>query len=276
MSRSSRKGFTLIELLVVIAIIAILAAILFPVFSKAREKARQAACLSNIKQMSLGIIMYTQDYDETFPPVSAIESSEFPLGDAGLSDNAAPWNWPWQQLIYPYTQNAQIMWCPSGPDTYNAKWVCWYNYGANVNILGFAIPGGYESVDGPIYDQNIHTDASVQSPADKYMVMDCGGYEAIWYHGVIGAWGWRYIPGMGSIPGSVKKADLSWSGISWPSDWTNGRHSGGINIGFADGHAKFKTAGQIWSESQATIYNHEHKGDSGFVAKTPDPWQAGF
>ncbi|PIY51745.1 MAG: hypothetical protein COZ06_04120, partial [Armatimonadetes bacterium CG_4_10_14_3_um_filter_66_18] len=63
--RTVRRGFTLIELLVVIAIIAILAAILFPVFAKAREKARQTACLSNLKQLGLSIIMYANDYDET-------------------------------------------------------------------------------------------------------------------------------------------------------------------------------------------------------------------
>lgn len=61
------KGFTLIELLVVIAIIAILAAILFPVFARAREKARQTSCLSNLKQLALGVLMYTQDYDEILP-----------------------------------------------------------------------------------------------------------------------------------------------------------------------------------------------------------------
>jgi prepilin-type N-terminal cleavage/methylation domain-containing protein/prepilin-type processing-associated H-X9-DG protein len=63
-----RRGFTLIELLVVIAIIAILAAILFPVFAQAREKGRQAVCLSNLKQMALGMRMYVQDYDELYPP----------------------------------------------------------------------------------------------------------------------------------------------------------------------------------------------------------------
>ena len=62
-----KKAFTLIELLVVIAIIAILAAILFPVFAQAREKARQTSCLSNLKQIGLGLMMYTQDYDETYP-----------------------------------------------------------------------------------------------------------------------------------------------------------------------------------------------------------------
>src|SRR5207302_5942836 len=65
--RSSRTAFTLIELLVVIAIIAILAAILFPVFAQAREKARQANCLSNFKQIGLGVMMYVQDWDETYP-----------------------------------------------------------------------------------------------------------------------------------------------------------------------------------------------------------------
>ena len=64
----SRKGFTLIELLVVIAILAILAAILFPVFAKAREKARQSMCVNNVRQLALGVLMYAQDWDETLPP----------------------------------------------------------------------------------------------------------------------------------------------------------------------------------------------------------------
>jgi len=67
-NRSQARGFTLIELLVVIAIIAILAAIIFPVFAKAREKARATACVSNVKQLGMGWMMYVQDYDETYPP----------------------------------------------------------------------------------------------------------------------------------------------------------------------------------------------------------------
>ncbi len=96
-----RRGFTLIELLVVIAIIAILAAILFPVFAKAREKARQSACLSNVKQITLAMLMYAQDYDEIVP-----RCSQWVPGWPGYV-------YKWPQLIYPYTSNVQIMSCPS-------------------------------------------------------------------------------------------------------------------------------------------------------------------
>src|SRR5580658_7657312 len=92
-----KKGFTLIELLVVIAIIAILAAILFPVFAKAREKARQTACLSNEKQLGLAEMQYTQDYDETFPSTN----------DYGTG---------WAKTIYPYVKSLGVFACPD--DTY--------------------------------------------------------------------------------------------------------------------------------------------------------------
>lgn len=95
-----RTGFTLIELLVVIAIIAILAAILFPVFAKAREKARQAACMSNQKQIGLAWLQYAQDNDETVVPSTAMGTS------------AAP-NFSWPVCINPYTKSLQILSCPS-------------------------------------------------------------------------------------------------------------------------------------------------------------------
>jgi prepilin-type N-terminal cleavage/methylation domain-containing protein/prepilin-type processing-associated H-X9-DG protein len=97
-SRRQRLGFTLIELLVVIAIIAILAAILFPVFAQARAKARQAACLSNSKQLGLALYMYAQDYDETLPPET------FNYDD----DNQTVY-----ALVQPYTKNLEIWTCPS-------------------------------------------------------------------------------------------------------------------------------------------------------------------
>ena len=83
----SRRGFTLIELLVVIAIIAILAAILFPVFAKAREKARQASCLSNVKQMCLALMQYAQDYDETLPQGQEVSWSGVAVPGSGFFGN---------------------------------------------------------------------------------------------------------------------------------------------------------------------------------------------
>lgn len=102
--KSRRAGFTLIELLVVIAIIAILAAILFPVFAQAREKARQTTCLSNLRQMGLGFRMYTQDYDETFPLVNfsywAIQPNMF-------------------KAVDPYVKNKRIWYCPNYMSRYS-------------------------------------------------------------------------------------------------------------------------------------------------------------
>ena len=107
-----RKGFTLIELLVVIAIIAILAAILFPVFARAREKARQTSCLSNVKQLVLGAQMYSQDYDEEVMPCYVVGTGY------------------WNNLIEPYVKNTQIFRCPSNQTAYSG-------YGHNHCNLGY-------------------------------------------------------------------------------------------------------------------------------------------
>jgi len=101
----NHRAFTLIELLVVIAIIAILAAILFPVFAQARAKARQAACLSNMKQIGLAVAMYVQDYDETYPPSQNNPPSPPAPANAVIS---------WPTMIYPYVKNEGIFVCPAG------------------------------------------------------------------------------------------------------------------------------------------------------------------
>ena len=119
LSVKKRDGFTLIELLVVIAIIAILAAMLFPVFGRAREKARTASCQSNEKQISLGIMMYAQDYDET------------PCPSRSNQDVV------WTALVKPYVKNDQVFICPSAIDSrYGEVWSDrgWLSIGLNRNL----------------------------------------------------------------------------------------------------------------------------------------------
>lgn len=121
--QKNSRGFTLIELLVVIAIIAILAAILFPVFARARENARRASCQSNEKQMALGIMMYVQDYDEKFPM------------HWGYNQGGVVYSWP--VTTQPYTKSKQLYFCPS--DTFhnsaNAISTANVSYGYNYNWL---------------------------------------------------------------------------------------------------------------------------------------------
>jgi prepilin-type N-terminal cleavage/methylation domain-containing protein/prepilin-type processing-associated H-X9-DG protein len=102
--KGAKSAFTLIELLVVIAIIAILAAILFPVFARARENARRASCMSNLKQISLGVMQYTQDYDERMP-------SNY----VKLTSSGSQIRW-WADLIQPYVKSYQVFVCPSDTD----------------------------------------------------------------------------------------------------------------------------------------------------------------
>ena len=131
-----RKGFTLIELLVVIAIIAILAAILFPVFAKAREKARQSSCLSNVKQLTLGLMQYVQDYDEKFPGRYAV--TVYP--DYVYTGQR------WDNVIMPYVKNTQVKECPSRQSTseidygYNTVSTNGYPLGTGATLAGIDKP----------------------------------------------------------------------------------------------------------------------------------------
>ncbi|NSW58243.1 MAG: DUF1559 domain-containing protein [Armatimonadetes bacterium] len=139
----SRRGFTLIELLVVIAIIAILAAILFPVFARAREKARQSSCSSNAKQLALGHLMYVQDYDEMF-------------SGRGKTGGVVP-DRSWMKLIEPYIKNTQIFICPSdsGPHAWRDGTS---SYGINCRAIG---------ADSPCYRL-----ADLTKPAETALLQD--------------------------------------------------------------------------------------------------------
>jgi prepilin-type N-terminal cleavage/methylation domain-containing protein/prepilin-type processing-associated H-X9-DG protein len=118
-----KRGFTLIELLVVIAIIAILAAILFPVFAKAREKARQSSCLSNNKQLGLAVMQYAQDFDERLPRTY-------------FSPPSPPGNQHWAMVVAPYIKNVQVFDCPSYNFKWNGLWSEQMSYGFNIFFEG--------------------------------------------------------------------------------------------------------------------------------------------
>ena len=152
------RGFTLIELLVVIAIIAILAAILFPVFAKAREKARQASCLSNLKQVSLAQLMYIQDYDEMLLYAWIWNT------DLGTATHPVYWF----DVIQPYMKNVQALKCPSAPQTADKV----TDYGRNQQHLPYRLPGATISL------------GMIQRPAEVLML--CDAFPTV-------GWKWRFV-----------------------------------------------------------------------------------
>jgi prepilin-type N-terminal cleavage/methylation domain-containing protein len=185
-----RGGFTLIELLVVIAIIAILAAILFPVFARARERARVTSCLSNMKQCALATLMYLQDYDDTFPRVPNV-------ADAYLHPNQPlekqGWLY-WAQMVQPYIKNQRILACPSDngipgiapwPNTPLWQWNgALTSYWQNYILCGHAGAIDPRTKKAQNTMGNAVTLAAVPAPAD------CGlNYEIwLWHNNSYNAW----------------------------------------------------------------------------------------
>jgi len=227
-----KSGFTLIELLVVIAIISILAAILFPVFARARESARRASCLSNLKQIGLGVMMYTQDYDEKYP--RAIQKNEQVLEIDGINDASFSGDraWYWVKIIYPYVKSVQLFRCPSS----SSEDVTQGNYGANRTVMGY-------------YSDSTQSLASVDAPASTYMIMDSGAYMIQAVRVADNPNSYWYFPGTSPFVGT-SASTLGMTG--WRiHDFEVGRHFDGANMIFADGHAK-------WLKSQ-TVFNEAKK-----------------
>ncbi|MBU0607510.1 MAG: DUF1559 domain-containing protein [Armatimonadetes bacterium] len=199
------RGFTLIELLVVIAIIAILAAILFPVFAKARDKARQASCQSNEKQLMLAVLQYAQDYDERL--VFFRTAVGCPPNAGGTGDTAPAGSvWWWYDHVQPYIKNTQVLRCPSrDPATRNCNRGITNRYNLNNAMLGQSL-------------------GTIIRPAELVCLAETGCYRTCTGGEVAAHTSW-------SINDISQASATSYSGFLLV-------HSGTCNAAFVDGHVK--------------------------------------
>lgn len=249
-SRPTLRGFTLIELLVVIAIIAILASILFPVFAQAREKARQTSCLNNLKQLSLGYLLYVQDYDEIFPRRDN--------GDA-VDPGADPTPGNSNGLVYPYYKNFAMLTCPSETDraTYvdpnnitgvdpalSPYWSGVYN--GWKAAWGWGECYGYNGYQGfsngkatyPSQGVNRRALAAINHPSNTILLAhSLGPRGATWGQG----WFIQWLPDSNAPDFYAPISD---------------KHNGGAPVAYCDGHTKFVR------QSVAHANNQEPRDDN--------------
>jgi prepilin-type N-terminal cleavage/methylation domain-containing protein/prepilin-type processing-associated H-X9-DG protein len=204
-----RQGFTLIELLVVIAIIAILAAILFPVFAQARESARQANCLSNMRQIGTSTLLYAQDYDETYPDQRQNGKLVDGVPPASLMPGKAPIQNFYDELN-PYIKGERIWLCPSAVQNPDKKELSLLSYHYNGYFCGTAV-------------------ATVRNPANTMIFK-----ESYRYH-----WARSWLRPMEGYGGS-KKGDL----IGAHCYYSGNLHRNGSVVLFADGHVKYFREGE--------------------------------
>lgn len=228
---STRKAFTLIELLVVIAIIALLAAILFPVFARARENARKSSCANNLKQIGLGLTQYSQDYDEIF--VRAWGG----IDNNGSSDPGPNGRYKWPDMLMPYVKSTQIFTCPSfstGNAINNSKGIfvpqARLAASSNNTFGSYAINSTYYSesvVRSPagVFNTGL---ADVQDPTGTIWASDANGYFEI---------AWPNITGHPTIT-------TGGNGIRTLDEIVE-NHLGNTNAVFVDGHVKAVSLGAV-------------------------------
>ena len=219
----SAKGFTLIELLVVIAIIAILAAILFPVFARARENARRSSCQSNLKQLGLGLLQYSQDYDEALP--------------VGRYDNAGLWGAGWAGEIYPYVKSSQVYVCPSDSSTATAPaTVVSYCYNRSIPFSNSGFLGPTAKIAA--FNSPVKTVMLCELKGDYADVTDSNESTS---QGLNGVWS-GFSPQF--VTGPLGGRDISGS---YYDTTTQGRHLDGSNYLMSDGHVKWFRATAVSS-----------------------------
>jgi prepilin-type N-terminal cleavage/methylation domain-containing protein/prepilin-type processing-associated H-X9-DG protein len=241
--RTARRGFTLIELLIVIAIIAILAAILFPVFARARENARKASCLSNLKQLGLGIMQYSQDYDEYNPPA------------AGYAGQSNWWDASWVTITQPYVKSVQIFRCPSDTaDKTKGGWVrdgISYQINAYVNDFwngryGATTPGGdwiYNDWARPVSLAKINQPATTILVGERHNgeMQSLGTGASGDGNGYVGSAPFTGVNWMDSWFGVGEIPDGTRTGTGYPlrgNGTSTAAHNEIANYLFCDGHAK--------------------------------------
>jgi prepilin-type N-terminal cleavage/methylation domain-containing protein/prepilin-type processing-associated H-X9-DG protein len=232
-----KSGFTLIELLVVIAIIAILAAILFPVFAQAREKARQITCLSNEKQIGLGILQYVQDFDETFPRQKFYDGK-----------NASTWA-TWQTVINPYMKSHDVYRCPD--NLFNKTFIAG-GAGTIDYPISYAPNSAMMSDWGAKFDTRLPV---IDSPADTVLVVESRSpWSALSANSIIwdsaqSEWKGGFYPAGAPEPG--------------PNDGDAFEHNHFINVLFSDGHAKPTKFAHTISPKDMWMTAYECQADGG-------------
>lgn len=235
MKRTRIQGFTLIELLVVIAIISILASILFPVFARARENARRASCMSNLKQIGLGIIQYAQDYDETYPrtyqrtPTGGHQAQTDPtMPGFFFRANYGPGTAQgitWMDFIYPYTKSIQIFICPNARRAAPAAGKSYPSYGMSEAFFAINRRFYMDDANAQLQPQDPIRMASLVRSTETVVVTDLN-----WDIGYASPITYRTQ----AIPTSSNYDSFA-------------PHLDGTNIAFADGHAKWRSATSIRS-----------------------------